>query len=160
MHMYGMDEDNESAIRNPLESLHAQRDQHYSQVLALFDEAIENVRMSAIAGEAVHSPAMPSSVQGPIAGRSTIPPATTTQPRRSARIRSAQLAKSDKQLPSRVTVPQLAEPKFSAPPTLAPEPRRSSRILKRRLEEEDQQGAPPSKSRKTKSAPRSSKRTR
>lgn len=158
LHTYGVDEENESAVQNPFESLHSQRDEHYSQVLSFFDEVIQEVEASAAPG-AAHSPNTHPSVDGLLPRKTPIPvPAVTAaQPRRSARVRNARNAKGDRASPPELMAARATIPSPSPP---APEPRRSARILKRRLEEEDQRGAPPSKSRKVKNASPPAKRSR
>ena len=144
------------SVANPLEPLHSHRDEHYAQVLRLFDDAIEAVQGSASDPTSTQDGGSPTSGRTPpfdgpqlLAPSISTPPTPPTQCRRSARIRDLRLPKGE---PSRPILSQPEQPTTQL--------RRSARLQKRRLEEEDRLEAPPPKAKRVKKGLRVTTRAR
>ncbi|TEB14750.1 hypothetical protein FA13DRAFT_1721436 [Coprinellus micaceus] len=157
----------------PLDSFHACRDEHYSAVVGMFDEAIDSVRSAVTSPPpppiddvapaqdvSAPTPLLPAELNVAVLPDPALSPPTPalspiiTQRRRSARTVHHRCALIQNRSPQTQPLDQTS----TSSPSAAIQVRRSARIEKRRREEAESHEIPIPKVRRTRQAPRPTKR--
>lgn len=145
------DDDDEDEDAQTYESLLSRRDEHYFQVLRIFDEAIDSLKAPA-ASDVAPAATLPAEVPSPSAAENTEPSTPLPPPEHPSPETSPLVATSSSTPSSSLEAPVPTTPPPAAPSAFAVYSNPSSPRLKRRSEDAVHPESPPSKGRRVTNA--------